>query len=220
MSRALFLFALSTLALPSTVRADIQKDGPEEFPGKNEISLHLGGQAGFNGYTVNGFEAGGPPSGGHFIFEYGRLISKQRTMSVWLDMGVSSTFAGGPGVVCYHGGCDYGSSGIEVSPFFGVKLKWRTPIPLVPYAKFNAQMTGIFDRFCGDNGFGLLAHAAGGLEYFLTRSIGVGLETGVSFGPAFYDGTSGNGGCPDYIYVRHTELYLAGEFVAGVEFIF
>ena len=207
-----------------TAQAQIQTRGPETFPGKNELSLHLGFQSGLTSYTTgSGFFAGGPPGGGRFTFDYGYRVNDPGKYSLWLDFGFAFTFGSGPGVIYTPNGdyASYGGSGYELKPFFGVKLKWRTPIPLVPYAKFNGEVAGIFGRYCGDNGVGFLAHAAGGVKYFLTRNIGLGIETGFDFGPAHYSGTNfGDPSCPRYYYPSHTELYSTIDFSAGAEFVF
>ena len=49
----------------------------------------------------------------------------------------------------FNGNCDYGPSGTELSPFIGLKIKFRTEVPLVPYAKFDVQFAAIFNRYCG-----------------------------------------------------------------------
>lgn len=213
----------------SVARAEIQKRGPQIWPGKNEISLHIGGQNGLNSYYVAGATAGGPAayaggptSGFHFIFDYAYRVNDKGSWTLWLDAGLSTVLAGNPGVVVGSSNVLVGGSGSELAGFAGIKMKWRTPIPLVPYAKFNGQVAYIFNRYCGDNGVGVLGHVAGGAKYFLTKSIGVGLETGFSFGPAIYSGTT-FGACPAYYYspnMTHVEFYAALDFEAGVEFSF
>src|SRR3954470_8182883 len=93
MTRALALAVCAVVTCaPLAARAEIQKNGPELFPGKNEISLHVGGQSGIGTYTVfNGQHSvdfvGGTPGGFRFTFDYGRLLSDQRKLSIWLDAG-------------------------------------------------------------------------------------------------------------------------------------
>ena len=225
MSKRLALIAVvGMLAGAGTARAQIQTRGPELFPGKNEISLHLGFQSGLTSYTTgNGYFAGGEPGGGRFMFDYGYRVNDLGKFSLWLNMGFAFTGGSGAGVVYGPHGeyLSYGGSGYEMKPFFGVKLKWKTPIPLVPYAKFDGEFAGIFGRFCGDNGIGVLAHVAGGAKYFLTKNIGLGIETGFDFGPAHYNGTTFGDPCSNsYYYASHTEFYSSFDLEAGAEFIF
>lgn len=217
--------ALVTLLVPLCARAQIQKDGPQRWPGKNEISLHLGWQGSFANYTATAaglrVYAGGATSGGRFTFDYGYLLQDNRSWSLWLDLGFNFIFAG---CTITDFARYYDCSGSEFRPFGGVKIKFRTPIPLVPYAKFGAGAPIIFNRLCGDNGFGGVAHASGGVKYFLTKNIGLGVEGGFSFGPVAYLGVSANDtGCFDkyhYAYDAHIELYATYDFQVGAEFVF
>lgn len=217
--------ALAALLSPLCARAQIQKEGPQRWPGKSEISLHLGGQGAFGSYTssASGIRvyAGSATTGGRFTFDFGYLLSDMHAYSVWLDLGFNLVF----------GGCTvtdfaryYDCAGSEFRPFGGVKIKFRTPIPLVPYAKIGAGAPIIFNRLCGDNGFGGVAHAAGGVKYFLTKNIGVGVEGGFSFGPVAYLGVNASdAGCFDkyhYYYDSHLELYATWDFQVGAEFAF
>src|SRR5205814_3664015 len=105
------------LAFPTTARAEIQKRGPQIWPGKNEISLHIGGQTGLTNYSVAygiGFIAGGPPSGGRFTFDYGRQLSSSANGSytLWLDLGFNFIFNTSGSVAFVNGiPVNYGSSG-------------------------------------------------------------------------------------------------------------
>ncbi len=202
--RTYALVVAAALALAQAARADIQKSGPEEWPGKNEVSAHLGFQQG-----LTGFYGGGSPSGFRLSADYGFRFHRL----MWLDFGVALNLAGGS---CDQSGqfCSYGAGGNTIEPQAGLKLKWQTPIPLVPYAKFTAVLAGVYGRFCGDNGFAIGARAAGGAKYFLTNHIGVGLEFGFMLGPGFFSGTNcANNG-------SHVEIYAVADFNAGAEFIF
>jgi hypothetical protein len=210
MSRGKALAVLVGLLLVGGVgHAAVQKGVPEEFPGKNEISLHIGGSDGFANVTPGGFL---------FIFDYGRRLGEM----VWLDIGFDTTFGfGGCGNAFAPAGCGYGGNGDMFAPHVGVKLKWKTPIPLVPYAKFVGDVIFIFNRFYGDNGFGLAGTAAGGVKYFLTPHIGVGGELGITLGPAFYGQYDPNFCDPRVVNCgSHSEFLVSGYFTIGAEFIF
>lgn len=224
-SRFVAVVVAAALFAPLAARADIQKDGPQRWPGKNEISLHLGWQGSLSSYTssASGIRvyAGSASSGGRFTFDYGRLLSDAGAYSIWLDLGFNFV-VGGCNVAFL--GANYDCSGAEFRPFGGVKLKFRTPIPLVPYAKLGAGAPIVFNRFCDDNGFGAVVQAAGGVKYFLTRNIGVGVEGGFSLGPVAYRGVSASDAACfskyGYYYDSHVEFYAAYDFQAGAEFVF
>lgn len=202
------LAALATtvaLAPRSAHAADIQKSGPEEWPGKNEVSAHVGFQAGLNNYL-----GGGTPSGFKLVLDYSYRFHEL----VWLNFGANLVFGGG-GCDAF-GNCGFAGNGNTAEPYAGVKLKWKTPIPLVPYAKADIIFAGIYNRYCGDNGFAFGLRVAGGVKYFLLKWLGLGVELGFTGGPAFYEGT---GNC-SFQYKSHTEFYAAFDFVIGAEFIF
>ena len=58
--------AASATPEADAARGDIQKSGPEEWPGKNEVSAHMGFQQG-----LTGFYGGGTPTGFRLMAEYG-----------------------------------------------------------------------------------------------------------------------------------------------------
>jgi hypothetical protein len=194
------------------------------WPGKNEISIHVGGQAGLGGYSVTGangvfFAAGGPPSGFKLLFDYSYRVRDDGPFTLWLNLGSNLTIGGGCNYIAgNHYYCGLANNGDTIEPFFGVKMKFRTPIPLVPYAKIDGTLVGIFARFCGDNGVAVAARLAGGLKYFLTRNVGVGAELAMTVGPGFYGGASA--ACTDYYYGSHVELYAAFDLGVGAEFVF
>jgi hypothetical protein len=211
MRRASTLIAvLAGLSVSSVAQADIQKYGSEEFPGKMELSAHIGAQSGLVGYN-----GGGTPGGFKFLADFSYHIESRFNGLLWLNAGVNFVLGGGGCTL--QGACGFGAGGDTAEPHAGIKLKWKTPIPLVPYMKADVVFIGIFARFCGDNGFSPGAAVGGGAKYFLTKNIGVGLETNFTFGPAFYGGTNG---CPDGAYPSHTEFYLSFDIGAGGEFIF
>lgn len=205
-------------------RADIQVRGPEVWPGKSEVSAHLGFQAGLSGYSVGG----GPPAGFRFTGAYNFRFYDAGLFTLWLDVGFGLTVGGSCNTSAAGFGrvyaCGAFSTGSEIQPLAGVKLKFRTPIPLVPYARLDAFFSYIFNRYCDDNGFAVGARAAGGAQYFLTRNLGVGLESGFTLGPSFYPNGAPdkNVGCytNSYTYPPHNEFYGAFDLVVGGSYVF
>jgi hypothetical protein len=191
------------LTVGNVARAQIQTQGPEQWPGKNEVAVHLGYQAG-----VTGNVRGGPtPSGFKLLADYSFRFQEM----LWLNFGVNFVFAS-TGACDAFGNCFGLDAGWTVEPHVGLKLKFQTPIPLVPYAAFQAVFVGIYNRGCGDNGFALDGRVAGGAKYFLTKNIGVGAEIGFMAGPAFY----GSSVCGP----SHVDFYASFDFAIGAEFIF
>src|SRR5689334_3164540 len=83
--------SLLLLASPAVAEVGIQKSGPEVFPGKNELSAHVGYQAGFAGQFAN-------PSGFKLFMEYGRRF----TDLVWLNIQLNPIFGfGAASGICY-----------------------------------------------------------------------------------------------------------------------
>jgi hypothetical protein len=187
--------------------AEIQKSGPEEFPGKHELDAHLGYHAGFGGTYQN-------PSGMKLTAEYGYRFHPL----VWFDVQLSNVFGFGSPIgpcansfatQCYRGGWAFGLAA-------GVKLKWTTKIPLVIETPILAAVDVLYLRDCGDNGAaGPLLRTGVGAKYFLTKRIGLGANFAFSFGPGFHSG-SNVATCQHNSYV---DFYGAFEFNIGAEFI-
>lgn len=200
-------------ALGGSANAKVQTHGPEVWPGKNEIAIHTGFEVGHA--IAEGFR---------LTLDYAYRVADHGKYSIWLNFGGALIVGGGcdinaPGVL----GCAGWSSGDAVEPFGGVKFKFKTPIPLVPYAKANIVFDYVWNTFnyyafdntyCGSNGVLPGVRGAGGANYFLTKNIGVGLETGLTFGPAVYFGCGG----PNH--GSHVAFAAGFDMSAGAEFVF
>ncbi len=110
---------------------------------------------------------------------------------MWFDVQLSNVFgfgstdgscASSPLSQCYRGGWDFGIAG-------GVKLKWRTPVPVVIEVPILVGVDVLYNRDCGDTGVGVPA-IRGGLtaRYFLKKNIAVGAGINLAFGPGFHGG--------------------------------
>lgn len=211
------LFALALALAPSVARADIQKSGPEVWPGKNDVSVHLGFQTGLSSYGTGG----GPPGGFKLFLDYSFRFQDGGAYTLWLNFGVNLVVGGGCGATAGTNlfVCGTFSSGDAVEPFAGVQLKFKTPIPLVPYVKGNLIVDTIFQRHCGEYGVAVGARIGGGVKYFLTKMIGVGIDTGFSLGPAYYTGVSATCDVHNF-FPSHTEFFATFDFGVGAEFVF
>ncbi len=201
------LVALAVCLAATTAHADIQKSGPEDFPGKHELDAHLGYDAGFGGKYQN-------PSGVKLTAEYAYRFHPL----AWFDVQLSNVFGfgsvSGPcgdsfGTLCYRGGWAFGIAA-------GVKLKWVTPVPLVIETPILAGIDILYNRDCGDNGVAVpLLRTGAGAKYFLTRRIGLGVNFAFAFGPGIHGGSS-IASCNRSSY---TDFYGAFEVNIGAEFI-
>src|SRR5262249_48479474 len=139
--RAAILLAL--LLSPLVARGDIQREGPEDWPSKHEISAHLGYQLSFGGQV-------GDPHGMRLMAEYAYRFQR----IAWFDVQVSQLFGFGAregaclvntAALCYRGGW---MTGLHA----GVKLKIPTKIPLVVEVPMLLGLGGMYNRECGDDG--------------------------------------------------------------------
>jgi hypothetical protein len=209
--------ALLVVLLAPAARAEIQTAGPQVWPGKHELGAALGYQAGIGSYQSKGIPAGAAPSGFKLLADYAYRFHEL----AWLHAGVNFVFGGGCDTVTIAGGCSSFANGWIVEPMVGVKLKWKTSLPLVPYAKFDAGFVGIYNRYCGDNGFAIVGRIGGGAKWWLLKNIGVGAELHLAVGPGVYGGTDKSSPCSAiYYYDAHVEAYAAFDFALGAEFIF
>ena len=200
------LIVLLLLLVGAAAHADdIQKEGPEEFPGKHELSAHLGYQLGFGGKVGN-------PDGARLTAEYAYRFHRL----VWFDVQLGQTFGAGartdacPGSsqqLCYRGGW---ASELAV----GVKVKIPTRIPVVVEIPILVGIVGLYDRACADDAVGIPVGRTGvGVKYFIKKWVGVGAGIDFDFGPAFHQATACKSGG------RYTDLYGAFDFNIGAEFI-
>ena len=217
--------AVAVWTAPSVASAQIQVRGPQVYPGKSEVSAHIGVQNGLASYNFGG----GPPGGFRLLGDYSFRFVDNGAYTLWLNVGFALTVGGGCNTRINSGGfgniygCGGYATGNSIEPLVGVKLKFRTPIPLVPYARLDALFGYVFNRYCGDDGFAFGGRAAGGAKYFLTRNIGVGIETGLTLGGARYNGapvTNNECFANNYFYPAHAEFYGAFDFLLGAEFAF
>ena len=79
-------------------------------------------------------------------------------------------------------------TGDIVETMAGVKWKFATPIPLVPYLQGNAGLVFAFPNGATD-ALGVAIRAAGGANYFFFDWLGLGIQVGVSVGHIDYDAT-------------------------------
>jgi hypothetical protein len=175
--------------------------GIEGFPGKDELSAHIGFQAGLGGTTPGGFK---------LFLDYSHRLSNL----VWLNFKVNPTFdTGSRRAICYDPNgfaydCTVGleGEGFGIDLLAGVKLKWLiSRIHLMPYANIDGGVVPVFDRVNNDNGAAVVVHAGGGVKYFVTPRIGLGGEVNFTLGPGFYN--------------QHNEFYRAFDLGIGAEFI-
>jgi len=208
--RSLGLALALALALVRTApaHAEVQKSGPQEWPGKHALAPHVGYQVGFGGDVGNlsGFRLG---------LEYNYRFQQY----VWFDMQVHNIFGfggrdgvcrGNPLDRCYRGGW-----GIELDA--GVKVKIPTAIPLVIEIPVLIGVIATYNRDCNDNGAAVPALKTGvAVRYFLTRRIGVGAGANFTFGPSFHQAGAAFCGKGNSSY---TDFYGAFDFSIGAEFI-
>src|SRR5262245_33211698 len=71
------------LLLGGAARAEIQKSGPQKWPGKLQLTVHpLGGQIGFNGDAFSGY---------HLSADIAGLIKEFDKFTLWLGGGFTYT---------------------------------------------------------------------------------------------------------------------------------
>jgi hypothetical protein len=197
-------FAALLASTPTTANAAIQKSGEEQL-GKVWIGVHpIGGAAFFNGDDGAIYKFG---------FDVLGRIANAGKLTLWLG-----------GELNLGGVANYAL--IEPGIVFQLSFERLLHIPLVPYVKTG--FAGGIDVYYGGsdvchdpNGNPFPCnHAAsagdfwfkfgGGIHYFLTRNIGLGIETNFALGGHIYD--TGNG----------TGSYFRGyvDFLTGAVFTF
>ncbi len=201
---SLMTFVFISTAATAAGAVEIQKSGPETFPSKHEITANLGYQTGYGGTIAN-------PSGFKLTADY----AYQFHPIVWFDLQVNNVFgfggAGGGCIATAATNCYYsGGWGLELAG--GVKLKFRTSIPLVVEVPLLIGATVLYNRECGDGGAAIAVHPGAGLKYFVTNRIGLGIQVSTAVGPGFHSTSKCHGG-------SYTDFYGYFDFMAGAEFL-
>jgi hypothetical protein len=190
-------FAIGALlALSSAARADENLlHGPHPFLKDNELSIHILVAEGRSDSL----------SGAKLALDYGYKLGAGAAPT-WLNLEINVE----------HGGCNPTSdnalcgsnTGDVVETMAGVKWKFATPIPLVPYVKAAGGLVFAFPNGASDAP-GLAIRGAGGANYFFFDWLGLGAEVGVSVGRIDYDAT-----------FTGSHAYSVFDFGGGLEFQF
>ena len=180
---ALIVTLVGTM-LVGTARADIQKDGPQVWPGKINIGVDplgvgvnfesayngLGSVAGYAAYKLGLNVAG--------------LIAQPGNLSIWLG---GEFNIGGRGNLAI----------LEPGIFVRLTFEKFLHIPLVPEVQAGLSAP-IYVPYGFDGSYVIGSFGAkfgGGVYYYLTKNIGLGAETHLFLGGAFYSaaGVSASG---------------------------
>jgi len=189
-------FAIGALlALSSAARADENLlHGPHPFLKDNELSIHVLVAEGRSD-SLSGAKLG---------LDYGYKLGA-RAAPTWLNLEINVE----------HGSCNPtdnalcgSNTGDVVETMAGVKWKFATPIPLVPYLKAAGGLVFAFPNGASDAP-GLAVRGAGGANYFFFDWLGLGAEVGVSVGRIDYDAT-----------FTGSHAYSVFDFGGGLEFQF
>ena len=168
--------ALLALGSPAAARADDNLlHGPHPFLKENDLSAHV--------LIANGL--GDSMSGAKLAFDYGYRLWGG-VVPTGLDLAINVQQAScspsqSPGV-CRP------DTGAIFETLAGVKWKFPTPIPLVPFATAAGGLAFAFPNGV-DAGAGLMVRAVGGANYFFFDWLGLGAQVGFSLGSLNYDAT-------------------------------
>jgi hypothetical protein len=190
------LAAVATLA-PAPARAeDNMLRGPHPFLKDNELSAHVQLVAGI----------GNTPGGTKIAAEYGYRFMNP----VWLNLQVNFQNA-----TCrsesVSATCNQ-PTGSVFETLAGIKLKWATPIPLVPYVKGGIGLAYAFPDGAS-NTMGIAGRGGAGASWFFFDWLGIGAEFGYSVGSMSMK-TPGGG------VMTNNSAYSELDFGGGVEFQF
>jgi hypothetical protein len=154
------------LAVGGVASAQIQKQGSEVFPGKFQV--------GFSplGVTVD-FRGAGP--GYKFTADFAGRLAERSNLGIYLGGGIN--YALTPGPTNTPLGHD-----VQLWVFVMLTLEKLVKIPLVPMVQMGVGT----DIFLADSNYigGTFAfRLGGGVHYYLTKNVGLGVETHFTFGP-------------------------------------
>jgi hypothetical protein len=139
--------------------------GPHPFLKDNELSAHV----------LLALGQGDSPDGTKLAFDYGFKLMQPLWLNFQLNLqrGTCHMSPGDP--MCPP------STGSAFETLAGVKMKWPTAIPLVPYAKAASGLVFVFPNNASAAA-GIAGRVAGGANYFFFDWLGLGAEIGYSLG--------------------------------------
>jgi hypothetical protein len=177
---------------PPPPPADNMLRGPHPFLKENELSAHVLLAAGL----------GDTQSGTKLALDYGFRVIGPHWLNFQINIQHATCHAPAGQPSCQP------DTGSVFETLAGVKWKWATPIPLVPYAKAGGGLVFVYPNGAHD-AVGVTLRAAGGANYFFFDWLGLGGEVGFSIGHVGYDATFPG---------SHT--YSVIDFGGGIEFQF
>ena len=182
----------AALLVAAPARAQVQTKGPEVFPGKLMVGAHIiGFQTGFVNQA---------PSGYKLLTDIEGLIAQPGKLSLWLGGGLDYAF--GFYACNINGNC---GGDLQLWAFVMLTFEKLIPIPLVPFARAGI---GTDILFYGNTAGAAVFRFGGGVDYWLFKWLGLGIETNFTFGPGFYGGALG------------TAFYGNWDFGLGARFAF
>jgi hypothetical protein len=139
--------------------------GPHPFLKDNELSAHV----------LLALGAGDSPNGTKLAFDYGFKLARPAWLNLQLNFqrGTCHMAAGDP--PCPP------DTGSAFETLVGVKGKWPTAIPLVPFVKVGGGFVFVFPNNASA-ATGVAGRASGGANYFFFDWLGLGAEIGYSLG--------------------------------------
>jgi hypothetical protein len=163
-------------ARPAAARADDSLlRGPHPFLKENAVAA----------YVLVAKGQGDSMAGAKLVFDYGYKLTGGE-IPAWVDLAIG----------IQHATCSSSSAtspcsqqtGSTFETLAGVKWKFATAIPLVPFVSAGAGFAYGFPNGA-DAGMGIMARATGGASYFFVDWLGLGLQVGYSLGYLGYDST-------------------------------
>src|SRR5204862_7886532 len=139
--------------------------GPHPFLKQNELSAHVLLAAG----------GSDTPGGTKIASDYGYRLGGPTWLNLQFNFQHALCRAPSGGSVCMD------PSGSVFETLAGVKLKFATAIPIVPFVKGGAGLAFSFPNGAG-NGLGPAVRVGGGANYFFFDWLGLGVEIAYSAG--------------------------------------
>jgi len=169
MKRLATLIVLSVLLAAGAARAEIQKSGPEVWPGKVMLGVRPLGFALIDG--------GGPGFGAIYKvgLDFAGRLKEWSKASLWL--GVEANVGARPNLAT-----------LEPGVFVTVTFEKLLKVPLVPLVSFGLSgPVYVPFGFRGAFAYGAFqAKLGGGVYYFITKNVGLGVDLHVGGGLGFF----------------------------------
>jgi hypothetical protein len=179
MRRALMVLALTAAtSIGGAAHAEIQKWGPQVWPGRYQVGFHpFGAQVRFDGLSTGGY---------HMDIDFSLRFVSFEKFAMWVGGGFNWAH---PSYSCRPFNSTGCAHDFQLWAFLMITFEKLIRFPLVPFVQAGIGgdiLPYTLTDGTTETGAALAIRLGGGVHYWLIKNLGLGLESHFTAGPGFY----------------------------------